>query len=114
MKRILITVLITIFCFGIGATSFAVNDLSNLNDWYQNEVKPVTEQNHHKIKKDSEHKEKDVKSHNQKKDKHENKKSHNENLEEQHATPSEDTQTAQPMNNQQQSTGTQITTTNNQ
>lgn len=41
MKRILITVLLTIFCFGIGLTSLVVNDLSNLNHWYQTEVRPT-------------------------------------------------------------------------
>ncbi|MDY3973497.1 MAG: hypothetical protein SOY76_02550 [Veillonella caviae] len=45
MKRILITVLITLFCFGIGATSFVVNDLSSYVKWYQNELQPNMEKN---------------------------------------------------------------------
>lgn len=45
MKRILITVLITLFCFGIGATSFVVNDLSSYVKWYQTELKPNMDKN---------------------------------------------------------------------
>lgn len=48
MKRILITVLLTIFCFGIGLTSLIVNDLSNLNKWYQTEVRPTMHKEEHR------------------------------------------------------------------
>lgn len=48
MKRILITVLLTIFCFGIGLTSLIVNDLSNLNKWYQTEVRPTMHKEDHR------------------------------------------------------------------
>lgn len=48
MKRILITVLLTIFCFGIGLTSLVVNDLSNLNRWYQTEVRPTMHKDEHR------------------------------------------------------------------
>ena len=47
MKRILITVILTIICFGIGVTSFAVNDLSNLTTWYRVEVRPAIEKAYH-------------------------------------------------------------------
>ena len=47
MKRILITVILTIICFGIGVTSFAVNDLSNLTTWYRVEVRPAIKKAYH-------------------------------------------------------------------
>ena len=47
MKRILITVILTIICCGIGVTSFAVNDLSNLTTWYRVEVRPAIEKAYH-------------------------------------------------------------------
>lgn len=56
MKRILITVLITLFCFGIGATSFIVNDLSNYVKWYQTDVRPTMDK---KKQNKEEHKKKD-------------------------------------------------------
>ena len=52
MKRILITVILTIICFGIGVTSFAVNDLSNLTTWYRVEVRPAIEKAYHDKKHD--------------------------------------------------------------
>ena len=56
MKRILITVILTIICFGIGVTSFAVNDLSNLTTWYRVEVRPAIEKAYHDKKRESDKK----------------------------------------------------------
>lgn len=47
MKKILIAALITIFSFGVGATSFAVNDIASLNNWYLNNIKPIEQSHHH-------------------------------------------------------------------
>lgn len=59
MKRILITVILTIICFCIGVTSFAVNDLSHLTTWYRAEVKPAIEKVHHDKKHDKKDKERE-------------------------------------------------------
>lgn len=59
MKRILITVILTIICFGIGVTSFAVNDLSNLTTWYRVEVRPAIEKAYHDKKHDKKDKERE-------------------------------------------------------
>ena len=54
MKRILTAALLTIFSFGICVTSFAVNDIRNLNDWYMNNIRVIE-----KTYKNDEHKKHD-------------------------------------------------------
>jgi hypothetical protein len=53
MKKILITAILSLFCLGIGFTSFIVNDITHITSWYTDYGKQVVhfekqEKDHHR------------------------------------------------------------------